>query len=70
MDWYVFQEGEYVATIFETQSRYVDLNWAKEVAFVPGQMLEALVDATKETLVGDLLREGVLQRYNTSQLAI
>ena len=56
MDWYIFQEGEGVATIFEFQSRKVDLNWAKEVAGIPGRMLEGLVNATKTTLVGDLLR--------------
>ena len=56
MDWYIFQEGEGVATMFEIQPRQVDLDWAKEVAGIPGRMLEGLVNATKETLVGDLLR--------------
>ncbi|PGG97402.1 hypothetical protein AJ79_09214 [Helicocarpus griseus UAMH5409] len=56
MDWYIAQDGEGVATMFEIQPRHVDLDWAKEMAGVPGRMLEGLVNATKETLVRDLLR--------------
>lgn len=55
MDWYVFQDGEKVATKFEIQSQHVDLDWAKQVAGIPGRILEGLVNATKETLVEDLL---------------
>ena len=54
IDWYVYQDGEMVMTDFEIQSRHVDLGWAKEVAGIPGRMLEGLVNAGKETLVGDL----------------
>ncbi|KAE9363953.1 putative nonribosomal peptide synthase [Stipitochalara longipes BDJ] len=56
MDWYIFQDGEGVRTEFEIQSRYVDLDWAKEVGGIPGRMLEGFVNSAKETLVGDLLR--------------
>ena len=56
IDWYVFQEGESVMTYFEIQSRLVDLEWAKEVAGIPGRMLEGLVNAKEETLVEDLLK--------------
>ena len=54
IDWYVYQKGELVMTDFEIQSRQVDLGWAKEVVGIPGRMLEGLVNAGKETLVGDL----------------
>ncbi|KAJ5496623.1 nonribosomal peptide synthase [Penicillium fimorum] len=55
MSWHIFQHGEGLKTDFEIPSEQVDLDWAKEVAGIPGQMLERLVNATKDTLVQDLL---------------
>jgi amino acid adenylation domain-containing protein len=55
MDWYVYKEGESVASKFEIPTGRVDLDWAREVAGMPGRILNEIVNATKETLVADLL---------------
>ncbi|KAH8805421.1 putative nonribosomal peptide synthase [Xylogone sp. PMI_703] len=54
--WFIFQDGTNVSTIFEIESGKVNLNWAKEVGGIPGRMLQGLVNATEDMLVGDLLR--------------
>ena len=56
MDWHIFQEGGVVMTKFEFQSGLVHPDWAKEVAGIPGRILEGILNATSETLVGDLLK--------------
>lgn len=58
LNWSVFQEGaDGVSTVFEVQSRQVDLRWAEQVRHIPGQMLSALCEATDETLVADLIKQ-------------
>ena len=41
-------------TEFEVQSRKVDVDWARTVAGLPGRLLEQLVYAAPQTLVGTL----------------
>ncbi|KAI9713357.1 MAG: NRPS [Chrysothrix sp. TS-e1954] len=55
LTWYVSQDGEGLKTEFEIPINQVDVEWAKEVAFIPGKMLDGLVNATKKTLVRELL---------------
>lgn len=57
MMWYVEQERgkESLRTEFDVQIRRVDQTWAEGVRGLPGQMLDGLVQASEETLVGDLL---------------
>lgn len=58
LNWSIFQDGsDGVSTVFEVQSRQIDLGWAEQVRHIPGQMLSALCEATEETLVADLLKQ-------------
>ncbi|KAF9693972.1 hypothetical protein EKO04_007721 [Ascochyta lentis] len=56
MDWYLFPHGDGLKTEFEFNFAKIDEEWAKEAAKIPGLMLESLVNARRETLVGDLLK--------------
>ncbi|KAH8728020.1 putative nonribosomal peptide synthase [Phaeosphaeriaceae sp. PMI808] len=57
MGWTLGSDSEdCVVSIFDFQVGRIDEEWAKEVAGIPGQMLDALVNAKRETLVADLLR--------------
>ncbi|KAF2713299.1 putative nonribosomal peptide synthase [Pleomassaria siparia CBS 279.74] len=56
MDWYLFPHGDGLKTEFEFNFAKIDVDWAKDAAKIPGLMLEKLINATKETLVGDLLK--------------
>lgn len=56
IDWYIFPDGDGgIKTEFEVQSQRVDLTWARAVSSMPGRLLDSLVHATPDTLVGDLL---------------
>ena len=55
IDWYLFLESDGgLKTEFEVQSRKVDVDWARTVADLPGRLLEQLVYAAPQTLVGTL----------------
>ncbi|KAI0426467.1 putative nonribosomal peptide synthase [Xylaria sp. FL1042] len=55
LDWYIFQDGDAVTADFEFSPRRVDADWVREVAGIPARILEGLVNARSDTLVGDLL---------------
>jgi hypothetical protein len=55
LSWYITQQGEYVATELEVQLEKVDLDWAKTLASLPGEILSGLVNTTDFTRVTDLI---------------
>ncbi|KAL6365731.1 hypothetical protein LRP88_01732 [Fusarium phalaenopsidis] len=56
MLWHVYEDAEVVKTEVDIQLREVDRKWAEEMRVVPGRMLDGLINATEDTLVGDLLQ--------------
>lgn len=55
LNWSIFQEGHEVTNVLEVLSSSVDMDWAEKMKGVPGDLLNALVNSTEDTLIESLL---------------